>query len=221
VAHLGAQSSSAIVAYHNGVQRLVMYATGSLTDLSLTNADLGDDTAGPRVWVGRNSNATNPNPGTVGLTSKAGRTWYLWASEYGTIYTSSSRPEGALGETDSTVVGSQSSSRDVKNIIGAFDKNKEALDIILRTPLYRFTYKNADFPTQEFVGLVTDEAPEFGQFPDREHPNGRALNVVNSIGYLMAAVKAQQAEIESLRVQLAALRSGKMRGGPQGHRLEP
>lgn len=115
-------------------------------------------------------------------------------------------PAGAVSDTSGTVVGSQSSSRDAKNIEGPFTDYRSALDTIVRTNLYNFTSKTSGISGPKFVGLVTDESPRFGQDADEAHPNGRALNVVNSIGYLMAAIKAQQADIEALRSEVARLK---------------
>lgn len=175
------------------------FTSANAISAGFANADLGNDAAGFTLFVGNNSNGSNSNPGTLQLTSGIGGGYYLWVSSGGTLYIGTTAPAGATSDTSGTVVGSQSSTLDSKIIEGPFRENRAALDTILRTNLYRFRYKAGDFTDTRYVGLVTDESPEFGQYPDEQHPNGRSLNVVTAIGYLMAAVKEQQAEIEILR----------------------
>jgi hypothetical protein len=187
----------------NGTPRFFTNSSGR--SAGWLSADLGDDQEGFFVQVGHNNNATNPNPGSVNFVTATGTGYGVWVSSAGDLRIYTARPSGAVSDTAGVVVGSQTSSRDAKNIEAMFTDYRGALDTILNTNLYSFTYKKTDFPEQKFVGLVTDESPSFGQYPDQAHPNGRALNVVNSIGYLMAAIKAQQAEIEALRRRIQEL----------------
>jgi hypothetical protein len=188
------------------VDRAFVWNSATQSIMGTYEADLGNDNAGSVLHVGANLNATNPNPGSIDLEAKNGYHYNLWVTPSGELHINGYPPAGSIEDTDGTVVGTQTSSRDAKNIEGRYTDYEGALNTILRTNIYSFTYKKTDYPNQKFVGLVTDEAPEFGQYPDNAHPNGRALNVVNAVGYLMAAIKAQQAEIDALRTELIAAR---------------
>ena len=89
-----------------------------------------------------------------------------------------------------TVVGTQTSSLDSKNIIEPFTDYGRALNAIIDAPLFDFTYKSGAFGSQRFTGIVTDYAPTFGMDRDDTHPAGKSLNEITAHGYTFAAIKA-------------------------------
>lgn len=102
--------------------------------------------------------------------------------------------------TDSiTSWGAAGSLRELKDIQGEHDA-QDALNKILGTKVYDFHYKpgkgTQDMAT-EYVGVMADEAPW------AMHYDGGVVNPVNTLGYTVLAIKALQAEIETLRGQLA------------------
>lgn len=93
-----------------------------------------------------------------------------------------------------------SSTRETKDIAGRM-RPEDALDAVLRAPLYRFHYKagagTGDTKT-EYVGIMADESPYF------MHYDGKILNPVNGLGYTVGAIQAMQAQIDALKAELAA-----------------
>lgn len=154
---------------------------------------------GPLLQVGLNTNGSYA-AGTLGLTSIAAASYYLWADATGVvrIHTSPPTANGSVADTAGTVLGTQTSTRASKNILGDFTSNAAALQTMLNTPLYEFTYKSGAYNGQRFVGITTDDSPEFGM------DLGRSFNPVSAFGYTVAAVKALQAEVEDLRARVAA-----------------
>lgn len=97
------------------------------------------------------------------------------------------------------------SSRLSKDIHGQADP-KEALALMLATPVHRFHYREdakgpttQDFQT-EYVGVVAEEASW------AMHYGGQIVNPVNTIGYSVLAIQALKAEIDELRRELAHCR---------------
>lgn len=119
---------------------------------------------------------------------------------------------GAAGEqlTDAAGNGVTSwaaaaSLREYKDV-GERMSPQDALRAMLEIPVHRFHYK-AGKGTQdrstEYVGVMADEAPQF------MHYGGRIVNPVNTLGYTIGAVQALHQEIESLRRELAEVKSGR------------
>ncbi len=137
-------------------------------------------TDGTRYFrVGRDDDITS------GVVMWLGSNRHLWVDVSGNLRYKGSDP---TYDTDGTAVGTQTSSLDTKNIIKEFTDNKKALDQVIKTPLFNFTYKNHAF-NQSFIGLVTDYSPIFGMDRDKKHPAGKSLNVVTTLGYLIASIK--------------------------------
>ncbi|MFA6045905.1 MAG: hypothetical protein WC718_13060, partial [Phycisphaerales bacterium] len=73
---------------------------------------------------------------------------------------------------------------------------------LTRTPLWNFTYKNGQYNHSAFVGITTDDSPEFGM------DLGRSFSPVSAFGYTVAAVKALNDKIASLEAQVYTLTHG-------------
>lgn len=93
-----------------------------------------------------------------------------------------------------------------KNVLGSVSP-AEALQALIGLPIHRFKYKRpeevegkitttGDYDT-EYVGVMATEAPFL------MHHNGRILNPINALGYLLGAVQALHAELESLKASKA------------------
>ena len=124
--------------------------------------------------------------------------------------------DGAAGEqlqTDGAPSGetltwaSAGSSRVNKNIDGRIDP-AEALRTVLGTPIYRFHYKpGAEQSTKDYatgyVGPMAEESPW------AMHHDGKILNPITTVGVPIAAIQAQQAQIDVLKAEIAALKAAR------------
>lgn len=144
---------------------------------------------GPRLQLGRNSNASTPAAGFVRMQNLGGTGYRVWPDTSGNLRIGTSDPTNA-NDTSGTVVGTQTSSLDAKNITG---KPLPAVDILAAVQagaeaVRRWTYRNGAYNGEEFSGVVVDYAPRYGMDRDAEHPAGKSLNVATVIGDLLLAV---------------------------------
>ena len=157
----------------------------------------GTSQPGSYLEVGRNSSG-NGAPGIVNLLDKSGNSHAIWSDTSNVLRINTSFPTEDAGDTGGTIVGTQTSSLDSKNITAEFTDNAEALSTILGTPLYNFTYKSGALNNQEFTGIITDYSPVFGMDRDAAHPGGKSFNPVSAFGYTVAAFKQLYAELEEV-----------------------
>jgi len=161
---------------------------------------------GPFVSIGRNSNASTPAAGFIRLTGKTGNSNDIWAD-------SSATPgvlrigNGTTTTTDTagSIVGSQSSWVELKEDITPWDDRSAALDAVLACKLFGYRFKG-DESRRQFHGLIIHDEDRGAWFSenDGEH-QVPALNERNLFGHLIAAIQAQQAQIEELKAQVEAL----------------
>ena len=177
--------------------------TASASDWNLGGRDLGNNVQGPRYRAGRNTNAGAEGgaAGTVEFQKADGAVQSIWVDTGNLVRINALAPTGLAGaptvpDTAGTVVGTQASSLAVKEVFGKFTDDAEALRTILGTPLFRFRYTSGAYNNENFVGIITDYSPVFGK------DNNKSLNEVTLLGYLIAAVKAQQSEIEALKQKI-------------------
>ncbi len=171
---------------------------------SLQGAAFGTgNVGGSRITMGRNTSGSGA-AGVVAFTRLGGTTDYTWSDNTGVMRTSTSPPEedGTPSDTSGTVIGTQTSTRASKTILGGFDDNAGALALLLKTPIYRFVYKSGAFNGTEFVGITTDDSPAFGM------DLGRSFNPVSAFGYTVGAVKALNARIIALEAEVQQLKAG-------------
>ena len=180
--------------------------------LALSAADCGAG-YGPHISISRNSNASTPSAGWLQVVSRSNTAYSLWVDNSGNVRVGTSTPTNA-NDASGVVCGTQTSSLDRKNVIDEFTDYNSALNAIIDTPIYNFTYKSGAFNGERFTGIITDYSPIFGLDKDDEHPDGKSLNEVTAHGYEMAAIKAlnkkiesQQSEILSLKTMIDELRS--------------
>lgn len=144
---------------------------------------------GTRIICGRNSNALTPAAGHLRLVNLGGTAYRIWPDTSGNVRIGTSDPTNA-NDTSGTVVGTQTSSLDAKNITG---DPLPAVDILAAVQagaeaVRRWTYRNGAYNGEEFSGVVVDYAPRYGMDRDAEHPAGKSLNVATVIGDLLLAV---------------------------------
>lgn len=186
----------------------VTLAGAAPAKLTLTDIDNGSG-AGARVVVGRNNNAATPAAGAVLLYMLGGSFRYLWVDNSGNLRVHSSAATNA-NDTAGTVVGTQTSSLDAKNITGSAPSADEALDHIAAAAdaVRQFTYKDGSFNGEEFSGLIVDYAPRYGMDRDAKHPAGKSLNVITALGDLMIAVDYLAQRVVELEARLNTARVG-------------
>lgn len=169
---------------------------------TMTSSALGTGTiVGPEVVIGRNASGSG-TAGALVLTQLDGGSEYLWvdnSADPGVLRISTAPPEedGTPADTSGTVVGTQTSTRASKNILGRHTNAKASLDLLLRTPVWDFTYKGGSYNHTRFVGITTDDSPEFGM------DLNRSFNPVSAFGHTVLAIQELQREIDALKKQVA------------------
>ena len=86
------------------------------------------------------------------------------------------------------MVGDQSSMAEVKQLTGQYSNREAALDRIIKatkTGLHSFRYKDGRYHNEEFTGLVLGEGFQTEHY---EKDQGKALNEINAIGDIFAAI---------------------------------
>lgn len=161
---------------------------------------------GPIMGVGRNTSGDGA-PGALFVRDKNGTLNYLWTDTSGVLRVGTALPEedGAPSDTSGTIVGTQTSMAWTKLIDGRDTDTASALALLVRTPVYSFTYANGAYPGTVFRGITTDESPEFGMDFDAERGIFRSFNPVSAFGYTILAVQELSAQVEALRARVAAL----------------
>lgn len=189
--------------YYNASRRVVLTESAGSSAFQLDSADLGNGVVGPYIYIKGNTNATQASSGSIVLDDRAGNPRSFWVDAANNLRTHSSSPTNFATDTSGTVVGTQTSSLDSKNVIGEFTDHDGALAAILATPLYDFVYKSRSFNGEKFTGIITNYAPIFGMDRDESHPAGKSLNEITAIGYTFAAFKALTRRIEELERRAA------------------
>lgn len=147
---------------------------------------------GPALIIQQNNNDTTPAAARIALNTRWGAQRHLWVDNSGALRISSSAtaPVYSTDASAGTVVGDQSSSLSVKDVVGAAVDGATALSHVAdgAAAVRRFVYKSGAYNSEEFSGLIVDYASRYGMDRDDEHPAGKSLNVINAIGDLMIAV---------------------------------
>jgi len=179
---------SALTLQLSGTNRILFSNTSAANQMSLSAFDNGSS-VGSRIIVNQNNNASTPAAGHIYLTNLGGTGYRIWPDTSGNLRIGTSDPTNA-NDTSGTVVGTQTSSLDAKDIAG---DPLPAVDILAAVQagaeaVRRFTYRSGTFNGEEFSGVVVDFAPRYGMDRDAEHPAGKSLNVITVIGDLLLAV---------------------------------
>ena len=198
---VSADGTFALVSDFAGTSVLGVITTLASRTVSVSSAAMGTGAVpGPVLAVGRNSSGSTA-PGTVLLRAKDNTANFLWVDTSSDLRTATAAPEedGTPSDTSGTVVGTQTSMASTKNILGRNTSTRQALDRILRTPVYTFTYRNGAYNGTVFQGITTDDSPEFGMDPDPATLQMRSFNPVSAFGYTVLAIQELQREIDELR----------------------
>lgn len=158
--------------------------------------------AGGGAYIGRNTSGGGA-AGWVGLTEGDGSaTQYLWPDNTGLIRINTAQPEedGTPAHNSGTVLGDQTSQRSAKWILQERTDFDAMLQTVLDAPLFDFIYRDGRYNSERFTGITTDDSPLFGK------DQGKALNEVTTLGYLIGATKALEARVRALEAQQQALR---------------
>lgn len=147
---------------------------------------------GNGIHIGRNTSG-NGAAGFLQMANKNGGEPSLWVDAANDFRIGTApREDGSVSDTNGTVVGTQTSQRHTKNIFGMFSDNNAALNVILQTPIYNFSYKSGAYSNTKFVGIVAEDSPEFAM------DAGRSFNPISAFGYTVAAIKALNTRITKL-----------------------
>lgn len=186
----------------NGTERMRFSVASNSNEIVLASYD-NSSSIGPYIAVGRNSNATTPAPGFLQLIDKGAANRYIWPDSSGNLRTNTSAPTSS--DTGGTVIGTQTSSLDSKNVSGEPLPAAQILAAVQAgaEAVRRFSYRSGAFNGEEFSGLVTDYAPRYGMDRDDDHPAGKSLNVVTVIGDLLIAVANLAQRVEALEAARA------------------
>lgn len=186
----GSTASSAVFS-QNGAGRVYILRNGSASEgIRLEEFDNGSG-SGNVIYTKRNTNASTPAPGTMLFQRATAALSYLWPDDSGVWRTGSSAPTNAVYGSG-TVVGTQTSTRDTKDIIRDGVAPETALATILHTPVYEFQYKNGAYNNSVFHGIVSEESPEFVM------DEGRVFNPISAFGFTVQAIKSLYQRIEQL-----------------------
>jgi hypothetical protein len=86
------------------------------------------------------------------------------------------------------------------------DEVRRVRDELMRLPLATWRYRDAPQATPPRLGFVIDEVAAENPATPAVLPNGRQVDVYGFASMAVAAVQAQQAEIDALRAEIEALR---------------
>lgn len=176
----------------------------TVAGITVGNANCGSS-YGPFISIGYNTNGSTPSAAWLRMYRRDGSSGDLWVDASGNLRIGALSAVTNATDSGGTVVGTQTSSLDTKNLVGEFTDYDDALNAIVAAPIYNFTYKSGAFNGEQFTGIITDYSPAFGMDRDDEHPHGKSLNAVNAHGYTFAAIRALHGQIAELRVQVEAL----------------
>lgn len=187
---------------------------------------------GRKVLIDRNSNVTTGAPGVIILRPGASSFRWLYADNSGVlrIHTTTVTSGEIL---NGTVVGSQTSSLDTKDVeeeITPIADVIAAIQLAAQDGVKRFRYKGpVEYPMEvdesgniiidynspyegqrpyggeTFEGVIVDYAPRYGQDRDDAHPAGKTLNEIVAIGDLLRAVAWLVEQNDALAARVVAL----------------
>lgn len=204
-----ANNQYAVGMYLNGNYRGGLYCRSGLSGMEVQSADLGNSVSGPLLFVGRNSNATVPAAGALQLMARNGTPVYYWTDATGALRISTSgAPTSAASDTSGVIVGTQTSWIGVKKNVKPWSNPNEALTAILAADLYSYQMKNDESGTEYYGLVITEEDRENGAWFAENLAENQipTLNERSLFGYLIAAIKAQQTQIDELRSLLETQR---------------
>lgn len=170
--------------------------------LQISTADCGAN-YGPHINIGRNSNVTTSASGWLYITNRSGTGYSLWPDASGNLRINGAATPTSANDTGGTVVGAQTSYAALKEDITPWDGDG-ALDAVLACKLFGYRFRG-DESQRQYHGIVINDADRGAWFSENDAANQTpALNERNLFGYLIAAIKEQQAQIDELKERLNA-----------------
>lgn len=183
----------------NGTTTTIYANTTLVGSVSVTSSSGGitmtDASLTPGTIVMGYADDTNGAAARIGMKMKTGSIRYFWIDSDGNMRIHTGAPNTSDANDNAsyggTAVGAQTSTRASKTDIEPFTAFDDALALVLRTPLYAFTYREGD-PNTRHVGIMADESPEFVRLA------GTAFDPINGFGYTAAAIKALELRLRAL-----------------------
>jgi len=194
-------------ARYNGTARIRHTVIAAMSRVDLVSVDLGDDLVGPEVLIGRNTNSSNTNPGSLRFVDNGGTQRVYWADTTGDLRYHTCGPSSGCGisETGGTVVGSQSSPL-YNPYTGELSKNliapatpDEGLNTILKTKYWHYDYVDGKYNDSQFIGTYSEVSPWMMK------DGGRTFSSVNATSYNSLAIQKLNQKIEELTLEIRRL----------------
>lgn len=166
-------------------------------------ADCGSS-YGPHISISRNSNASTPAAGWLQVVNRSNTAYSLWVDNSGNVRVGTSTPTNA-NDGSGTVIGAQTSYIELKEDVTPWNDTQDALDAVLACKLFGYRFK-ADEGRRQYHGIVITDEDRGAWFSENDAENQTpALNERNLFGHLIAAIQAQQAQIDELKAKVEAL----------------
>jgi hypothetical protein len=179
----------------NGTERADLnFAGDSFFRLIDFDNDAGN---GPRIIIGRNTDASTPAAGHIWMTDKGATPYFIWPEDNGDLRIGTTTPTFA-NDASGTVVGTQTSWHEVKDNINDWD-GAGALQRIIDTDLYSFQFKECGQRGDKLMhGFVIYDRDAWYAMntADNQIP---ALDEAEILGTLTAAVQHLAADVAELK----------------------
>ena len=171
--------------------------------IAIGAADCGAN-YGPHISINRNSNASTPASGFLYITNRGNTGYSVWPDASGNLRIGTLAPSSG-NDTSGSAVGSQSSWVELKDDITPWEDTQAALDAVLACKLFGYRFKG-DESRRQYHGIVITDEDRGAWFSENDADNQTpALNERNLFGHLIAAIQAQQAQIEELKAKVEEL----------------
>lgn len=201
-----------ITATHAGVERIYMEADATQSIIYLEEFDNGGG-VGTRIFLRRNSNASTPAAGFILFYDLSGDFHSVWMDNADQMRVWKNNQPLNGTDTSGTVVGTQVSWIEEKDILGNAPNGRELLQAVLAVKLYQYQMKadgqqKSDGSKPAYTGLVItkEDRNNNAWFANNLGENQTpVLNERNLFGYLIGAIQAQQEQIEELTKRVISL----------------
>jgi hypothetical protein len=186
---------------YDGTQYFGVAASATTQYVVLVSRDMGTG-GGSYLQLGRNTNASTPAGGYIRFIDLGNDSHFVWVDNSGVVRIHTAAPTNA-NDTAGTIVGAQTSMAEAKTIAGGLSGLDEVFERVAAGAgaVRRFVYRDGRVGGQEFEGVVTDLAPEYGMDRDDEHPQGKSLNEPTIIGDLLRTVAWLTERVKALEAQ--------------------
>lgn len=195
-------TASALSLYYNSALRFNFIVQASQSALQLSSFDNGASVA-PNIQIGYNTNASTPAAGHLLIYNRGGTYYSIWPDASGNLRIIANAQPTSATDTSGSVIGTQTSYATLKEDITPWD-GTGALDAVLALPLHSYRFTD-DESARRYQGIVINDSDRGAWFSENDSEGQTpALNERNLFGYLIAAIKEQQAQIDELKEKLNA-----------------